>query len=204
MTIADLYLICFAVGFLLSLVSFALGNLHIHLHLPFHIHVGPAHVAHAPAGPHAMGDGGLPVINIGTITVFLAWFGGVGYLLTQFSGLYGVVSLLLAIFAGMAGAAIVFLLITRLLLAHERELDPADYEMVGVLGKVTSSIREGGTGEIVYSQGGTRQTSGARSEDGRAISKGVEVVVTRYEKGIAYVRLWEEMTAGTDQPMVSQ
>jgi len=204
MTIADLYLICFAVGFLLSLVSFALGNLHIHLHLPFHIHVGPAHVGHAPAGTHAMANGSLPAINIGTITVFLAWFGGVGYLLTQFSGLYGVVALLLAILAGMVGASIVFLLITRLLLAHERELDPTDYEMVGVLGKVTSSIREGGTGEIVYSQEGTRHTTGARSEDGKAIAKGVEVVVTRYEKGIAYVRLWEEMAAGSDLPLVTQ
>ena len=66
------------------------------------------------------------------------------------------------------------------------------------------SIREGGTGEIVYSQVGTRRVCGARSEDGSAIAKGTEVVVTRYEKGIAYVRLWSEMsgedetTAGID------
>ena len=57
-------------------------------------------------------------------------------------------------------------------------------------------IREGGTGEIIYSQGGTRRTCGARAENGNAIVKGSEVVVTRYDKGIAYVRLWEEM-AGT-------
>src|SRR6185437_10526258 len=59
---------------------------------------------------------------------------------------------------------------------------------VGVLGKVTSSIRQGGTGEIVYTQGGTRHATGARSEDSSAIAKGSEVVVTRYEHGIAYVR----------------
>ena len=49
-------------------------------------------------------------------------------------------------------------------------------------------IRAGGTGELIYSQEGTRRVAGARSEDGAAIPKGAEVVVTRYEKGIAYVR----------------
>ena len=45
---------------------------------------------------------------------------------------------------------------------------------------------------------GTRRVCGARSEDGSAIAKGTEVVVTRYEKGIAYVRLWSEMS-GEDE-----
>jgi hypothetical protein len=72
-------------------------------------------------------------------------------------------------------------------------MDPADYEMVGVLGRICSPIREGGTGELIYSQDGARKVSGARSEDGVAIAKGTEVVVTRYEKGIAYVRPWDEL-----------
>jgi hypothetical protein len=41
---------------------------------------------------------------------------------------------------------------------------------------------------------GTRRVCGARSDDGSAIAKGTEVVATRYEKGIAYVRLWSEMS----------
>jgi hypothetical protein len=84
-------------------------------------------------------------------------------------------------------------------LRHERSLDSADFEMVGVLGRVTVSIRAGGTGEIVYSQAGTRRSSGARSESRSPIARGSEVVVTRYEKGIAYVRPWEEM-AGLPEP----
>ena len=51
-----------------------------------------------------------------------------------------------------------------------------------------------GTGEIIYSQEGTRRTCGARSEDGKPIAKGTEVLVTRYQKGIAYVRLWDEFS----------
>ena len=64
--------------------------------------------------------------------------------------------------------------------------------MIGVLGKLSNPIRAGGTGELVYSQEGTRRVAGARSEDGAPIPKGSEVMVTRYEKGIAYVRLWED------------
>jgi len=202
MTIADLYLICFVVGFLLSVLSFVFGNLHLHLpHVHFHLghaHVPTPHVPHGAGGAHGAGAGELPVINFGTITTFLAWFGGIGYLLTRYSSWLATISLLVAIFGGMIGAAIVFFMVSKLLMKHDKPLDQADYEMVGVLGRICSSIREGGTGEIIYVQEGTRWTCGARSESGAAIAKGVEVVVTRYEKGLAYVRPWDEMERELD------
>jgi hypothetical protein len=76
---------------------------------------------------------------------------------------------------------------------HEAMAEPEDSDMVGVLGRIANPIFEGGTGEIVYVHGGTRHSCGARSDGGSAIPKGTEVIVTRYEKGIAYVRPWEEM-----------
>jgi hypothetical protein len=102
--------------------------------------------------------------------------------------------LLLAVVSGVLGGGIIFLFLTRVLISEEENMDPADYEMVGVLGRLCVSVREGGTGEILYSQAGTRRVCGARSEDASAIAKGTEVVVTRYEKGIAYVRLWSELS----------
>jgi hypothetical protein len=132
--------------------------------------------------------------DFSTITAFLAWFGGTGYLLTRYSGLWTVVALGIAVLGGLAGAAIVFWFLVKVLLAHETILDPSDFDMVGVLARVNSSIRPGGTGEIVFSQAGVRRPSGARSEEGLAIAKGQEVVVTRYEKGIAYVRRWDDVT----------
>jgi hypothetical protein len=54
------------------------------------------------------------------------------------------------------------------------------------------TIRENGTGEIIFSLAGVRRCAGARSDDGQAIEKGAEVVIERYEKGIAYVKKWEE------------
>jgi hypothetical protein len=111
----------------------------------------------------------------------------------------------IAVLSGLAGAAIVFLFLSKVLISQEENLDPADYDMVGVLGRISVPIRAAGTGEIIYSQAGTRRTCGARAEDGSAIAKGNEVVVTRYEKGIAYVRLWSELageepaSAGNDK-----
>jgi membrane protein implicated in regulation of membrane protease activity len=124
----------------------------------------------------------------------MAWFGGTGFLISRYSSVWFALGLLLSTIAGLIGAAIVFLFLTKVLISPEENMDAADYEMVGVLGRTSLPIREGGTGEIIYSQAGTRRTCGARSEDGNAIEKGTEIVVTRYHKGIAYVRRWEEMS----------
>jgi membrane protein implicated in regulation of membrane protease activity len=132
-------------------------------------------------------------LNFVTLTAFLAWFGGTGFLITRFSSIWFALGLLIAVGAGLFGAGVVFLFLTRVLISHEENMDSADYEMVGILGRISMPIRENGTGEIIYSQAGTRRTCGARSENGSAIEKGAEIVVTRYDKGIAYVRLWEEM-----------
>ena len=206
-TWADFYLACFAVGFLLSAISFVAGGLRWHLHLPHfphgaghvgggHVGAGHAPVAHGSNGSsaHSGHQGSVSPFNFVTLTAFLAWFGGTGFLITRFSSLWFALGLLIALAAGLFGAAIVFLFLTRVLISHEENMDAADYEMVGVLGRISMPIRENGTGEIIYSQAGTRRTCGARSENGAAIEKGAEIVVTRYDKGLAYVRLWEEIS----------
>jgi len=219
MTWANFYLVCFAAGFCFSFFSFVFGGARMgRLHLPhFHGHAGgadlpsisapaahgPATAGHAPvagdargatASSHTQQAGGVSPFNFVTLTAFLAWFGGTGYLLTRYSGLWIGFGLLASVTSGLIGGGIVFLFLSRVLISEDENMDPADYEMVGVLGRVSSSIREGGTGEIVYTQMGTRRVCGARSDDSSAIAKGTEVVVTRYEKGIAYVRLWSEMS----------
>ena len=216
MTWSDFYLICFAVGFCFSFFSFVFAGSHFgKLHLP-HFH-GHAHLpaAHGPA-PVPGGDSGSAVGNAGdaahthhgatvspfnppSLAAFLAWFGGAGYLLTRFSALWVGTALSLSVLAGLVGGAIIFFFLTKVLISDQEYLDPADFEMVGVLGKLSVPIREGGTGEVIYSQMGTRRVCGARSDNGGAIAKGTEVVVTRYDKGIAYVRLWSEMSGELDE-----
>lgn len=200
MTWETFYLICFLVGLLLSTVSLfgVMGRFGAALHVP---HAG--HVPHIPHAAHlthaggarssaAQGSGAIPWWNTFSIMIFLCWFGATGYLLSRHSGLVAMIVLLLALLCGVAGGAIVFLFLTKLMLPHEHELSADETEVVGAVGTVTCAIRPGGTGEIVYVQLGSRCSAPARSDDGTAIEKQEEVYVVRYEKGIAYVRRWEE------------
>jgi membrane protein implicated in regulation of membrane protease activity len=192
---AIFYLVCFLVGITLTVLSFVGGSWHlphVHLHVPHGGHVAAPHVGgggHAAAGHGAQ----MSFFNFATITAFLTWFGGTGYLLTRYSTLVVSLVMLIAVVVGLAGATIVFGFVAKVLMKHDRELDAADYERVGVLGRIISPVREGGTGEIIFSQEGTRNTCGARSESGEALAKGTEVIITKYEHGIAYVRRWDEL-----------
>ncbi len=192
MSWSDVYLICFLVGFALSVISLAAGTMHVHLP-HFHFHAELPHLHFGGDAGHA-GDGFSP-FNVGTAAAFLTWFGGTGYLLEHFYGVWYVVALGVSVLSGLGGAAVVFWFVAKVLISREENLDPADYDMVGVLGKLSIPIRQGGTGELIYSQEGVRRVAGARSETGAAIPKGAEVVVTRYEKGIAYVRRWEDLAS---------
>ena len=153
-------------------------------------HFGGEHAPHAPGS----GRQAVSPFNFFTIAIFLAWFGGTGYLLSRYSTVVFTFGLLLSTVVGMIGAAIVFLFLARVLANPEADMDQADYEMVGVVGRVLSAIRESGTGEIIFSQAGKRRSCPARSDTGAPLTKDLEVVVARYEHGIAYVRAWDEFT----------
>lgn len=216
---ATLYLVCFVIGLVLSLFSVvaSVGKFHLPGHLPHFLghrgsivhtghagHIGHAHsgAARATLGKSAAVKGAhgshVSFFNFSSSMAFLAWFGGTGYLLTRYAGFVTVITFGLALAGGFVAAAIVFVFLAKVLLAHEVELDPSDFARTGVLGKLNVAIRDGGTGEIVFSQAGARHCAGARSADGKAIPKGTEVIVTRYEKGIAYVRPYDEMAGESD------
>ena len=197
----DIFLFCFAVGALWSFASLLLGGMHLghsgHGHMHVHAHSHGAH-GHGHAHAHAVHQDGAPswigsMVNPSCAAVYLAWFGGVGYLLTRHSGLAFWLDLVIAIAVGLTGAWILagFL---RFLQSRDQPLDPSDYEMVGVLGVVSSTIRPDGVGEMIFVRDGARVPVAARSESGQEIPRGEEVVVTRYEKGIALVRTWAAMT----------
>ncbi len=206
MTWPDFYLLCLVVGCLWTAASSLLGGFHFghggHMHsggaTAAHAHVAPGHAAHPQAHGTKAGTGSwfASLINPSCAAVFLAWFGGVGYLLTRHSGLKFWVDLAVSAAVGLTGAWLLAAFL-RFLQSREKALDPADYEMAGVLGRVTSTIRPDGVGELVYVRDGARKPAAARSEDGAEIERGVEVIVTRYEKGVAYVRTWEAMTQRT-------
>ncbi|HXC97471.1 MAG TPA: hypothetical protein VNU92_17355 [Edaphobacter sp.] len=189
------YLICFVVGLVLSILSLVGGFGHLHLGRVHMGHGGHVHYG-AHGGVHQHGSG-ISAVNGFTITAFLCWFGGVGYLLHRYSGFVVPVVLLLSAVGGVVGASLLWAILFKLLLPRERVLASEDTEMTGVLASVSDAIRDGNrTGEIIFSQTGARRAAAARSEDGMSIERGVEVVVIRYERGIAYVRRWDELSDG--------
>lgn len=219
MTLETFYLGCFLVGFLMSLVSFLLqaadltphshgdfhgggahghaggGHGHVHLHLHHHHGNGDAHGGAAVRTSSGLTGRGSAVtkLNFSTFTAFLAWFGGTGYLLTRYTSLWTLIGLAIAGLMGIGGAWVVFWFLAKLV-ARDRTLDPADYDMVGVLGTVSSPVRPNGVGEMIFTQDGARKCAPIRSEDGTEIEKGAEVVITKYDRGVGYVRRWSDLT----------
>jgi membrane protein implicated in regulation of membrane protease activity len=205
MTWSDFYLLCFLVGFSLSVLSFLAGA--VHIHLPFRIHL-PFHAAHhaggLPAGGHGHGAGLKSVavnsgghvswFNASTLLAFLAWFGGVGYILTKHSHFMAAAIVGFAFLAGLFAGLLVFQFMARLVRATSAPMLDWDYRVEGTVGTVSMPIRANGTGEVIFEQDGARKSVGARSEDGTSLANGTEVVIARYDDGIAYVKRWEEFT----------
>jgi membrane protein implicated in regulation of membrane protease activity len=193
MTWSDFYLFCFLVGFAFSALSFLAGAMHIHW---------PAHGGHHAVGGHAVAAKGgaswpgthVPWLNASTIMAFLAWFGGAGYILARASHLVAMASLVTAACAGLVAGRIVYKFMLRLTRAGDSLMLDADYRIEGCVGTLSMPIREKGTGEVIFSLGGVRRCAGARSETAESVEKGAEVVIERYEKGIAYVKRWDDFT----------
>ncbi|MGB7844884.1 MAG: NfeD family protein [Candidatus Acidiferrum sp.] len=188
MSWSDVYLFCFLVGATLSVLSFLAGAIHLHLPLKlhFHFHMPHSHGASHGGGPH------ISWFNASTLLAFLAWFGGVGYLMTRYSHVETFFVVGIATLAGLAAGWFVLRFLIKLVGPSDEPLRESDRRIIGSLGTVSMTIRENGTGEIIFPLGGGRRCSGARTEDGKPIERGTEVVIERYEKGIAYVKRWEE------------
>ncbi len=91
-------------------------------------------------------------------------------------------------------AWVIFRFMVKLMKTTDTPMKSEDYRIEGSVGTLSMPIRENGTGEIIFSLAGVRRCAGARTEDGKAIEKGAEVVIEHYDKGIAYVKKWEEFT----------
>ena len=195
----SVFLGCFLFGFLLVIASVLLGFAHLALpggHDAFHVGHSTVHAsAHSHGDGHGDGHGdsihGLPIWNVSSLLAFLMWFGAGGYAAMQWLGLPALLALGPAVALGGAGAVLVSAFL-GLVMRGETRMDPADYRVEGTLARVTVSIPEGGTGEIIFSKVNGRRGEGARSLDGCPIPRGEEVVVVDYQRGIALVQPWEQ------------
>src|SRR5205809_6473181 len=203
---ANFYLAVFIIGFALTVISFVMGVAgHSVGHLGDAGHggdVGHGADAGEARGAHGASQG-VPLLNFGTVTAFMTWFGGIGFLLTAYSQVVGVATIVLAVVGGLIGGGIIFVFMAKVLAPDQIPLDPADYHLPGTLGRITVTVPRNGTGEMVYTQAGTRKTVAARGAAGEEIAKGTEVVVLRYERGIAYARPWDQVAEDRAGPSTS-
>ena len=190
-----IFVVCFVAGLGLSVVSFVSG---LHSVTLFdNIFHGMVHGHRMLHLPNAIRHAGLKkskssMVNAAAITAFLTWFGGGGLLLERLTPFSLRLIVGGAVVIGLSGGALNNSAINAL--ARQASI-AASLTMTGVIARVIVPIRAGdGTGEIVFTHAGTRRVSGARSDSGQALDKGTEVIVTRYEKGIAYVATWNELT----------
>lgn len=183
---AVFFLALFVIGFALTVISLVLG-------VGGHSFGHDVHLGHAGDTAHAGHGDQAALVNFGTITAFMTWFGGIGYLLTVYSTIVAAATIAIAAVCGLGGAAIVVVFMRKVLLRDQIPMRASDYHLPGTLGRVTVTVPAGGTGEIVYTQAGARKTAAARAETGAAIERGAEVVVLRYERGVAHVRPWDEL-----------
>jgi len=160
-----------------------------------HVQGGSGHGGHGHAGSGH--DLSANIFNIATILAFLTWFGGCAYLFRNGAGFHVVVSLIFGLAAGVAGGYFVLRLLTWIK-SQETYLDARFETLEGAMGKITSPIRDGGVGEIVYELNGVRQVSAARAPIGIAIPRGAEVIVLRRERGIAFVEPWHKLEPGEE------
>lgn len=182
---------CFAFGLLFSVLTFLLGGFGgTGSHGGAHGLVGALTGSHHAAQAHGHGANPVSPFSLSTLSAFLTWFGGAGYLLTRYSPLAAMAVTLMALVFGITGGVLFFMTIARYIVPRLTILNPDDFRVQGACARVTSTIRPGRIGEIVYTLGGTRHAEGARSESGESIERGTQVVILRMEKGLAWVEPW--------------
>lgn len=146
--------------------------------------------AHVDAGGHL--DAGHPSPLSGTmIATFITGAGGGGSVAHYMLGWSVLPGILTATVSGLALAAGAFLLLDLLFAQTQGGAEFATSEIIGRDAEVITTIPEGGAGEIAYIVRGQRESSAARSVDGRSVPKGRTVVIESTTGPTAYVRLKE-------------
>jgi hypothetical protein len=195
----DLYLGAFLVGVMSIAGMLVAGGLH---HATGHgAHAsGHAHAhGHGHASTHAHGGGAhgiwstiAPFVNLSSLVAFLMCAGGAGYLALRV-GVGGPLSVVVAAAGGLAGAWLMATTIRLLSRAESGRVFANDPR--GTVARVIAPITVDHMGEIVFSrEDGARQALPAKLEGGgQQIERNAEVVVTRVERGTAYVERLEPL-----------
>jgi membrane protein implicated in regulation of membrane protease activity len=175
-TLSFLYLVCFGVGLLFTIVS-AFGADVFGGH-DAHVDLGTGSHAEAGFGYHEMP--GFSPLSPTTLATFVTAFGGLGLVFSRIEATRGVwVSAPLAVLGGLLIAVMVFVLFREVFRHTQSSSEGKVLELVGEIATVITPIPANGVGEIAYVQTGSRYSAPAREESGATVGMGKTVVITR-------------------------
>ena len=171
-----IYLICFGVGLLFTVVSGILGG----VFGGHELHGGDVADTHAEGGFASHEMPGFSPLSPTTLATFVTAFGGFGMVLHSLPATRSpFLSAPLAAIGALAVAALVFWLFSTVFRKTQGSSESRVASLVGLTAVLNTPLPEHGVGEIAYVQAGSRYTAPARAEGGRAIPKGSTVKITR-------------------------
>ncbi len=167
-----------AIGFVVLLVSFFLGDLFEQIGLDIDLGAG--------------GTDDLGWFDSRVLSMFVTAFGGFGAIAMSL-GFGVVVSSTFGLFGGLAlGGTVLFF--GRLLYKQQASSSVNAHHLVGRIAKVTVAIRPGGIGQISCLIGEERVEKLARSRDDNEIQAGVMVIIEEVTDDGVIVNADEEIT----------
>lgn len=171
-----IYLICFGVGLLFTILTAMLG--HVFGGHDAHVDVGTG--GHAEAGFDHTGMPGMAPFSPTTLAAFITAFGGFGMIFSKIEATNSAwISAPLATLCGLGIAGGVFWLFNKIFSKTQSSSESRIGTLVGLSATVLSPIPAQGVGEIAYVQGGSRYTAPARNESGESVRSGQTVKITR-------------------------
>lgn len=173
-----IYLICFGVGLLFTVISAVVGHVFGGHDVDTHGDVGTG--GHAEAGFEHTGMPGLSPFSPTTIASFITAFGAFGLILSRIEATRNpLISAPLSVLGGLIMAAGVFWLFKTIFSKTQSSSESRVATLVGVHATVITPIPQSGVGEIAYVQAGSRYTAPARTESGAAVVGGATVKIMR-------------------------
>lgn len=137
--------------------------------------------------------------NPAVILSFLALGAGIGLILNALAQVSPMIGLAVALVGSFALTTLLYLFVLLPLSNAEESIGMTDESLVGLVGRLTVPVPEGGYGEVLVESviGSILKT--AQSVDGKAIPSDCRVVIIEVKRNIAVVMEYDEPTIRKEQ-----
>lgn len=183
-----IYLGCFFLGLGYALVSGLMSGVFSGgAEMAGHVDVSGGHV---DVSGHAVSSGEtVPVSPLSPITIamFIAAFGGTGFVLKKYFELAAFLHLPLASLSGLLTATAAFYFFVRVLGISETSSAPSENEALGLEAEIVTAVPADGLGQISYTLRESRFNAPAKTLDGKELPSGSLVKIVKIVGGTFYV-----------------